>query len=221
MKSNLFIHHPIETIEQVNSPNGRRYVTPTGSSYPSVTTVLSIESAEYITEWRNKVGHKVADEISRKAAARGTMIHSAAEQYIEGIEYNWGMFDANNREMFNHLLPVLESLQEIHAMETRLYSDKLKCAGTVDLIAKIDGSLTILDWKTSGRVKTRDDIHGYFKQCAFYAHAFFERTGILVPNITIAMTVDDYGLLIFKEKVRDWLPEFITIRQKFRELHGY
>ena len=123
--------------------------------------------------------------------------------------------------MFGYLKPVLEDIEEIHAMETRLYSDTLQAAGTVDLIAKYRGKMTILDWKTSGRYKSRDDIHSYFKQCAFYAQAFWERTGIAVPNITIAMTVDDYGLLVFEEKVKDWVPEFIKTREKFREIRGY
>jgi len=217
----VFITHDLPHIEQRNSPTGRLYITPDKHAYPSVTTVLGIESIGYITEWRNKVGHAVADEISRKAATRGTRVHEACEHHLEGREYTWGMFDASTKEMFSYLVPVIVSIQEVHAMETRLYSDMLETAGTVDLIAKIDGEMCIVDWKTSARFKTRDDIHGYFTQCAFYAHAFFERTGVVVPNITIAMTVEDYGLIVFKEKVRDWLGPFIDVRKRFRELKGY
>ena len=217
----VFIHHEIEAIEQINSPTGRLYATPSGKKYPSVTTVLGIESLKFITEWRNRIGHEAADEISRRAAKRGQMVHEACEDYIMGKEHTWGMFDANNKIMFEYLLPTIESVEEVHAMETRLYSDILGTAGTVDLICRIDGEMTILDWKTSGRYKSRDDIHSYFKQCAFYATAFWERTGLAVPNITIAMAIEDYGPVIFKEKVRDWVPKFIETRKAFRALKGY
>jgi len=216
-----FIPYDIPHIEQRNSASGRLYITPDKKAYPSVTTVLGIESAVYLTEWRDKVGHAVADEISRKAAARGTKVHAACEQYLEGKKYTWNVFDENTAEMFSYLVPTLDSIQEVHALETRLYSDMLETAGTVDLIAKVDGEMTIIDWKTSGRFKTRDDIHGYFAQCAFYAHAFFERTGVIVPNITVAMSVEDYGQIIFREKVKEWLPVFMKTRQKFRALKGY
>jgi genome maintenance exonuclease 1 len=221
MKPKLFIHYDIAKIKQINSPEGRLYQTPSGSRYPSVTTVLGIESIQYITEWRNRVGHAVANEISRKAANRGTIIHTACEKMIVGEQYEWGMFDAGNREMFEHLIPVIDSIEEVHAMETKLYSDRLETAGTVDLIARIGGSLYICDWKTSSRYKTRDQIHGYFKQCAFYSCAFWERTGIAVPNIMIVMTVQDIGLVVFKEKVKTWLPAFISTRERFRALKGF
>jgi genome maintenance exonuclease 1 len=221
MKPKLFIPYNIAKIKQINGPEGRLYETPSGAKYPSITTILGIESIQYITEWRNRVGHEVANEISRKAASRGSIIHKACEKMIVGEQYEWGMFDAGNREMFECLIPVIESIEEVHAMETKLYSDRLETAGTVDLIARIDGELTILDWKTSTRYKTRDDIHSYFTQTAYYAYAFFERTGVLVPNITIAMTVQDIGLVVFKEKVKTWLPAFLATRERFRVLKGF
>jgi muconolactone delta-isomerase len=221
MKPKLFINYDIAKIKQINSPEGRLYETPSGAKYPSVTSVLGIESIQYITEWRNRIGHAAANEISRKAAARGTIIHTACEKMIVGEQYEWGMFDAGNREMFEHLIPVIDSIEEVHAMETKLYSDKLETAGTVDLIARIGGELTVLDWKTSARYKTRDDIHSYFAQTAYYAYAFYERTGIIVPNITIAMTVQDIGLVVFKEKVKTWLPAFMATRERFRALKGF
>ena len=221
MTSPIFINYEISGIEQINTPEGRLYKTPTGKKYPSATTILGIESAKFIAEWRERVGAEVANEISRKASTRGTKVHEACEAYLKNQEFQWGMFDANPQELYSYMKPVLESIEEIHALETRLYSDKLQTAGTVDLICKINGKMTILDWKTSARFKTRDDIHSYFKQCSFYAQAFHERTGVLVPTITIAMAVDGHGLILFEERVIDWLPGFIETREKFRNLRGF
>jgi hypothetical protein len=217
----LFIDSGIEPLEQINSPTGRFYLTPEGNKYPSATTILSINDGPWLQEWKDRVGEEAAAEISRKATRRGTAIHEACEMHIIGEEKRWTAFEQTHRDMFQALMPVLDSIQEVYAMETRLYSDKLETAGTVDLICKIDGKITILDWKTASKYKNREDISNYFEQCAFYSFAFFERTGIAVPNITIAMTVEDHGLELYHEKVKTWLPAFIKTRQKFRELKGY
>ena len=43
-------------------PNGGRgYETPEGKLYPSITTVLSIRNKKGLHEWRERVGHDVAN----------------------------------------------------------------------------------------------------------------------------------------------------------------
>lgn len=217
----VFIHHDIQQIEQINSQSGRFYSTPDGNRYPSATTVLKVDDGNWAEEWKTRVGEAVAAEISRKATSRGTAIHEAAEMYLIGENKTWTPFEQTNKEMFEALIPVLDSIQEVHAMETRLYSDALQVAGTVDLICKIDDKMYVLDWKTSGRYKNKEDISSYFKQCSFYSQSFWERTGIAVPNILIAMTVENHGLELYYEKVKTWLPEFIKTRDKFRSINGY
>ena len=48
---------------------GRRYITPSGDAYPSVTTVLSEYNKKAILEWRQRVGAEEANKISRVAAS--------------------------------------------------------------------------------------------------------------------------------------------------------
>ena len=45
---------------------GREYVTPTGKSYPSVTTVLSEYNKKAFFEWRERVGAEEANKIAAK-----------------------------------------------------------------------------------------------------------------------------------------------------------
>jgi len=206
--------------KRIDSPSGRKYQTPSGNEYPSVTSIISIMSEEFILAWKEAVGESTANEISRKAAARGTLIHENCENYLQGKPLTFGMFEQEERKMFESLIPVMESIEEVHAMESVLYSDTLKFAGTVDLIAKINGELCILDWKTSGRYKSSEDIPNYFTQAAAYAYAFWEMTGITVPNIVIAMTTEEFGLLLFKEPVRKWIPEFVEIRKEYTRQRG-
>lgn len=216
-----FIHYDIPLIKQINSETGRRYSTPEGKHYPSVTTVLSVEENPHLVAWRKRVGEEQANKISKIATTKGSKVHEACEDYLQGKETVWGLRESDARDAFQAFIPVLDSVTTVHAMETRMWSDKLEVAGTVDLIAEIDGELTILDWKTASRYKRREDIPDYFKQMASYSVMFYERTGIAVPNMVVQMTVPEIGLLTFRERVKDWVPAFMQARTKFRELRGY
>lgn len=218
----IYTHIPPVAIDepvQDNRPDGRVYKTIDGNVYPSVTTVLGIEENEWLEEWKARVGTEEAELTSARAAARGTRIHKLCEDTLFNRPSEPGMFDL---EAFRSMQRALLRIDRVRAIEQRLYSDILKVAGTVDLIADFDEVPSIIDWKTSLRVKYRDDIHGYFKQCSAYAVAYEERTGIKIPNIVIVMSVDgDKEPLIFKEKVRDWVPGFIELRKLFKQKKGY
>lgn len=213
-----WIHYDIPSIERIDGlPEGRRYKVPdTAELYPSVSTVIGAAAdLSYLEEWRNKIGREAADKITKESARRGTAIHLGCENYLQGLPVKFSHYDHVAKGMFDQLLPVLDGIEEIHAMETQLFSHRLKVAGTVDLIGKYKGRLRVIDWKNSRRVKYREDIPGYFMQAAAYSAMFYELTGIVVKDILIAMTVEDYGLLLFEEKVSDYLKDFIDIRRKF------
>jgi CRISPR/Cas system-associated exonuclease Cas4 (RecB family) len=209
-----FIHHEFPKLERDTKPDGTRvYKTPSGKSYPSITTVTGLHSKASIIAWRKKVGEAEANRISNRAATRGTRIHTLCESYLRGESAEPDIFD---QEVYRSLIPHLDKINNIHALEDPLYSDHLEVAGTVDCIAEYNGKLAVIDFKTSARVKTRDNIHGYFMQTSAYAVAFEERTGIPVGKLVIIMGVDDNEPLIFEEKRDDWIGEFKELRQQYR-----
>ena len=212
------IHHDIQRIQRVETPEGRLYETPSGKRYPSVTSVTGLLGKEAIIAWRKRVGEEEANRISTRAAKRGTRIHSLCESYLNNEHVEPDIFDSETWSTFK---PILSRINNIHCLETPLYSDHLQVAGTVDCIAEFDSKLAVVDFKTSKRIKQRDDIHGYFMQCAAYAVAFEERTGISVPNIVILMAVDDELPLVFKEKRNTWINNFIDLRNQFFIERGY
>ena len=212
------IHHDIQRIQRVETPEGRLYETPSGKRYPSVTSGTGLLGKEAIIAWRKRVGEEEANRISTRAANRGTRIHSLCESYLNNEHVEPDIFDTETWSTFK---PVLSRVNNIHCLETPLYSDHLQVAGTVDCIAEFDGKLSVVDFKTSKRIKHRDDIHGYFMQCAAYAVAFEERTGIPVPKLVILMAVDDESPLIFEEKRNTWINKFIDLRNQFHIERGY
>ena len=80
----MFIHESVDLaqLKRKNTEEGRRYETPSGALYPSVTTILSHKSKPFIQAWRKRIGEKEADKISSRAARRGTKIHHLVEQHL-------------------------------------------------------------------------------------------------------------------------------------------
>jgi genome maintenance exonuclease 1 len=212
-----FIQHDFPKLKRVDSDGGRTYLTPTGSCYPSVTSVVGLHKAKSIQEWRNRVGAAEANKISSRASKRGTSIHSLCENYLLGEQLDVNPFD---QEMFSSLQSHLDRIDNIHCLETQLYSHHLQVAGTVDCIAEYDGKLHVIDFKTSSKPKQKSWIHDYFMQTAAYAVMFEEMTSIPVGRLLIVMGVDDQAPLIFQEKRNDWIEEFKSMRKEYKEVKG-
>jgi genome maintenance exonuclease 1 len=210
----------LPTLTRQTTESGRKYFTPDGNAYPSITTVLSILGKEEIIAWRKRVGEEEANKISRQASTRGTAVHKLAEDYVDNKPDWKGKHMPSNIATFNTLRPVLDArLNKVWMQEVFLYSDKLKTAGQVDCIGEWDGVLSIIDFKTSKRVKKEEDITNYFIQMCFYAAAFLERTGIAIKQAVVVMAVDDNEPLIFKVNTFDYLDHFISVRKKYKEMY--
>jgi genome maintenance exonuclease 1 len=207
-------------ITRKTTETGRKYYTPEGNAYPSITTVLSVMDKSGLLEWRKRVGEEEANRISTQAATRGTAVHKLAEDYLNNDE-NWQKGHMpSNLFSFTQIKKILdERVNNIWMQETFLYSDRLKCAGQVDCIAEFDGELSIIDFKTSRKPKKEEWIQNYFIQASFYAAAFYERTGIPIKQGVILVMVDGDDPQVFKIPTYDYLPQFLSVRKKYREIH--
>lgn len=215
--SKTFIHHEFPKLIRTDTPEGRRYLTPKGNSYPSVTTVTGFKNIKHIMEWRKRVGDAEANKVSSRASKRGTAIHGLCEQYLKTGNASPGMFD---QEMFNGFIPILNQIDHIEAIEQPMYSDSLKVAGTVDLIACLNGVPSIIDWKTSSKPKTLDHIEHYFIQTCMYSQMFFEHTKIVVKQLVVAIGVDNYDPQIFIEHASDWAAKAYNCRRYYKDKTG-
>ena len=163
--------------------NGRRhYVCDTGC-FPSITTVLSntmpAEKQRWLDEWAQSIGKEEAEKITADAAHRGTNVHEMIELHFKD-ELDVSKYDELFAGIFRSLKFELKKIQEILGMEVALYSDVLGVAGRTDMIAFYDDELSVIDFKTTRRHKTEEDIADYWLQIAFYAIAHNEKynTGI-------------------------------------------
>jgi genome maintenance exonuclease 1 len=197
--------------------NGKRfYKTPEGLLYPSVTTITSQHGKDKILEWRKRVGEEEANRISTKASNRGTKVHKICENYLNNEDDYARKTMPDSVVMFKSIQPLLdEHVNNIHALEVPLYSHHLKVAGRVDCIAEYDGRLSVIDFKTSSKLKEESWIKGYFMQCSAYAVMYEERTGIPVSQIVIMIAVDSEYPQVFIKKRNDYIKDFISYREAY------
>jgi hypothetical protein len=218
----VFEHKHIQLNElQTQTINGKRHYLTDEGYFPSITSVLSVLSIDGIKAWRARVGEKEANKISTQAARRGTNVHQMCEDYINN-ELNKDKFLPHEIESFIPLQKELDkSIGLVYAQEVPMYSTYLGVAGRVDLIAEWDGRLSIIDFKTSRKVKKKEWISGYFQQGAAYAVMFEERTGIPVDKIVIAMTVDgESDASVFVEKRDNWVSTLQETIQLYEDRYG-
>ena len=163
----------------------------------SVTTVTSFQKTDSILKWRKRVGEEKANSITRKATSRGTDMHTLVEDYLN----NRKLSDVQplSEFLFKFAKPYLNRINNIHALESPLYSCKLGVAGTVDCIAEYDGELAVIDFKTSKEPKPREWIEGYFVQAVAYACMLYELTGIIVKKLVIIMSCENGECVIYEE----------------------
>ena len=207
-----------------STPSGRKYKCPNGVSYPSVTTVLSILSEDAIRAWRKRVGEEEANKISHRAATRGTAVHAIIEDYINNKEDYLEGYMPNVIENFKDVKGILDKrIGKVYAQEVPLYSSHLGLAGRVDCVAEFDGVLSIVDFKTSRKLKKKEWIEGYFIQETAYAIMWEERTGMPITNIVTIISVDGEEAQVFKEHRDNWAPKLIeTIDEyKTRKMFGH
>ena len=216
----MFTHldNDIPEIKTETIDRKRYYVTPEGKKYPSITTVLGHFNKKAIYEWRQRVGEKEANRISTQASRRGTKVHQMCEDFINN-ELDEKKFMPSDKETFNSIKNILaDNINNIHCQEATLYSDYLQVAGRVDCVAEWKGKLSVIDFKTSRRLKKREHIHNYFQQGSAYCVMYEERTKVPVSQIVIVMTVDGEEPQIFVEKRDTWTE---TLIRKIKEYEEY
>ena len=176
----------------------RKYATPDGEKLPSVTTILSAttpqEKKQALQEWRNRVGHKKAQEITTEAAGRGTRMHKWLEDYIKTGAI--GTPGSNPYSIQSHqmaqsiIVQGLINCNEYWGTEVPLYFPKIY-AGTTDLVGIHSGDEAIMDFKQTNKPKKREWIDDYFLQLAAYANAHNEVHGTKIRKGVIFMCSAD------------------------------
>lgn len=191
----------------------RHYILPSGKVVPSVTTVLSQKTDKsHIEAWKARVGEEEAARVSFMANSRGTIIHEMIEKYLLNEELPKKIMPSS-KMMFRDMKKYLDRISTVYGLEYMLYSENLNSAGTADCLGVFDGVPSIIDFKTSKRIKKDAWINNYYYQATAYSIMVEELLNIKLEQIVIIMGVDAEHALLFV-KHRD---EYID---QVRELFG-
>ena len=177
---------------------GLRHYTIDGSQkkLPSVTTVLGRtqpkEKQESLERWRNRVGLREAQKITRDAAIRGTAMHKYLEDLILGQRsLDLTPLGVEATRMAEIIVERgLNDCSEIYGIEATLFYPGLY-AGSVDLVAKYKDKVSIIDFKQTNKPKQREWIGDYFLQMAAYGMAHDAVYGTSIEQGVIMMCSKD------------------------------
>ena len=206
----------LDTVQE----NGQRfYCDKKGIKYPSVTTVVGLESRKHIQAWKKRIGEEKANKITKAATDRGTKIHQHVEDYLrkekEFIEFD----NLIHEGMFKSIRPVLDEIAPL-ALEAPMYSDTLKMAGRVDCIGILDDTLCVIDFKTSGKFKEDYMARPWFLQMTAYAIMVEELTGNKIEELVALVMVENGQYQLFSANHEDYIDDLCKVRAQYKNIYG-
>ena len=203
----LFNHIPInfQQAQLIEKDDAHYYQTPKGDIFPSITTILQktmpIEKQQSLQNWKEQ--EIAAEYITRESSIVGTQTHKLIEDYLNEIPQT-DEVRLLSVAHFNNLLPFLQKISDIHGTELRLYSNKMKLAGMSDCIAKYDGELSIIDYKTKRSNQQEEWMTDHFIQGTAYSEMFKELSGIEVKQVVILVSSEKNTRMEFVKNTEDY-----------------
>lgn len=191
-----------EVVEENTTKQGRvYYIQHNNKKYNglySVTTLLSkvTDTKKAIEDWRNKVGHTLANEITNNSINKGNWMHDILYYRMVGVDYSSKfkknfLFDIAEKMADSVEVYLNKNLTTLWGAEVPLFIPTMY-AGRVDCVGIYDGKQSIIDFKNSYKEKKEAHMHNYKLQCAAYAiaHDFLFDTNIEQGVILICNSSD-------------------------------
>lgn len=171
----------------------RWYITPSGY-LPSITTILGNtmpeEKIKSLESWRTSLGASVADKITKDAGHNGTAVHTLIERFLrkEELFRDGDNFNPIDISGFNAIKLKLKKIDEVWGQEIPLASDILGVAGRCDCVGVYREKPSIIDFKTSIRLKGDKHIEDYKLQICAYSLMHNEMYGTNITDGVILMS---------------------------------
>lgn len=203
------------------SNNTHQYLTPDNKKYPSVTTMLAKtkdpNDEKSLLEWRESIGPAVANYIMSTAAKIGRETHKLNENYINMLP-NKSKFSLLSLAHHRNFIKYLNKTSNIYGVEAKLFSHKLRLAGTADLIAEYDGKLSLIDYKTKRSQQSKEWLSDYFIQTTAYSIMWEEITKSKIEQLVILVSSEQNTIQEFIETPKNYLNALDAKLIKFNKM---
>ena len=193
-----------------------RFYDINGTNYPSVTSILGVRKKVELQQWRDKIGENVANWEMGRAARRGTATHNLIENYIKGEPLEEK--SVLPLGLFKLMKPYIDQINNIHCLETVLYTSKYRLAGQVDCIAEYNGKLSVIDFKTANKERKEEWIDNYFLQCTAYALMYEELYKTPIENIVVIIGGEDGSIATYIKEKKDYIKKLETVIEDFYKM---
>ena len=193
-----------------------RFYDINGTNYPSVTSILGVRKKIELQQWRDRIGDDVANWEMGRAARRGTATHNLIENYIK----NEPLTEKSVLPLglFKIMKPYIDQIQNIHCLETVLYSSKYKLAGQVDCIAEYNGNLSVIDFKTANKERKEEWIDNYFLQCTAYGLMYEELFKKEIDQIVVIIGGEDGSIVSYVKEKKDYISKLEEVVEDFYKM---
>jgi hypothetical protein len=145
----------IEAAAAKRSKVHTRYYTKAGVLVPGVTTVLGVLNKPALVSWANNLGLNgiAVREYVDVLAEIGTIAHAMILAHHKNEKFDTTNIPADLIDKAENCLISYFNWEKGHKVEPvlceqRIVSEDFAFGGTLDLLAKVDGVLTLLDYKT-------------------------------------------------------------------------
>jgi len=203
----------------------QRYTLRDGSVVPGVSTIVGTmgEGKEGLIRWNVKEASQGNDPIAmrNRQAEVGSVAHEMIRCYLMNEEFDGSEYAP---AIYNDGAKYFESFKRwakdhditLVLVEQELVSEEYKYGGTLDLIVRLDGTLAILDHKTSGNIYPTHKV-----QIAAYQQLFDEA---LAPEYgpierTIILQLKPRAAATPHEIMPGYFPYFHNLLKNWRLLY--
>ena len=198
--------------------NGQRLYDIDNEKLPSVTTILSETASEEkkasLARWRQSVGQKQSEIITREASSRGSKLHELLEKFILN-QLNLDLLGDNSleKQMADQIIDngLRNDLSEVWGVEATLYYPG-KYAGAADLIGIYNGKESLLDFKTANKPRKDEYNDEYYMQLGAYSLAHDKVYGTNIKQGVILLCTKDLmfqRFIIDSERLKDCQKRFL------------
>ena len=194
----------------------RHYISPSGITLPSVTTVLSTMDEDGIKAWKARVGETEANRVSTRALSNGVELHSIIEHFLDNKSTESFKNPISQKLFLQAKDLLIDKVNNIRAQEVQLYSEGIGIAGRADCIAEWDKKLSVIDFKSARQKKQKSWIKKYFLQATAYAVMFEELTKTEINNLVILISAEDGTVETHIEDRGNWEEQLKNIIEDYK-----
>ncbi len=190
-----------------------------GNFFPGVTTILdeAAPTAYSLKKWLLNNTQESADDILAETSAFGTKLHDAYEQLLRGKELSLTTEYKTPKEK-KHIASFYEWYRIFNPTalqpEQVVASLKYKYAGTLDLACRINGRLSIIDFKTGSGI-----YYSHHLQVLAYKRAYEEMYHVRVKDLYILRTGTKHKSGYEFKKIEGKFSSFKNVYRTYLDLH--